>query len=219
MTLRLVFFLGLGFSLACAAAPKDGAEGTTAGDCSDEADNDGNGDFDCDDAGCAASPACAEGDADTDADSDADSDSDTDSDTDADVDFALLDWTAECSDEECIYGMTTSGPADSLELWIAETGDPSSSRWVETHDAFALVDTNADGSETYELLLRWTTNYADQVENRSTLLNPDVLEGAYPSWADGLTWSFEATGRGGDFDCVATGHDPAYFRDRCANAE
>ncbi len=63
-------------------------EGRNAYDCSDGADNDGDGLFDCDDDGCSGSPDCAGGDTgpDTDADADADTDADTDTDTDADGD-------------------------------------------------------------------------------------------------------------------------------------
>ncbi len=51
-------------------------EGDEEGECSDAADNDLDGLFDCDDPTCFGSPDCAEveGDADTDADSDSDSD-------------------------------------------------------------------------------------------------------------------------------------------------
>ena len=71
-------------------------EGDDAGECSDDADNDRDGLFDCDDPDCVGADACqesdtdtdADGDSDTDADSDADSDADTDADTDADVDTA-----------------------------------------------------------------------------------------------------------------------------------
>ncbi len=41
------------------------AEGTSPGDCTDRADNDGDGLFDCDDDGCAGSPDCTERDTDT----------------------------------------------------------------------------------------------------------------------------------------------------------
>ncbi len=62
------------FLLACGAQ-----EGTGVGDCTDAADNDGDGLFDCADDGCFGSPDCAdEADADTDSDADADSDADTD---------------------------------------------------------------------------------------------------------------------------------------------
>jgi hypothetical protein len=50
-TSGLLLFLGLG----CAGA---GSEGREAGDCSDDADNDGDGLFDCDDDSCAGSDLC-----------------------------------------------------------------------------------------------------------------------------------------------------------------
>ena len=61
-------------------------EGRSAGDCSDEADNDGDGLFDCSDDGCTTSPACDESDTEIDADTDADTDADSDTDSDADAD-------------------------------------------------------------------------------------------------------------------------------------
>ncbi len=71
-------------------------EGTEPGDCTDGADNDRDGLFDCDDDGCAGSPDCEE--ADTDTDVDTDSDTDTGS-TDADGDG----WTVaggDCDDSD-----------------------------------------------------------------------------------------------------------------------
>ncbi|MBM4365672.1 MAG: hypothetical protein FJ102_05615 [Deltaproteobacteria bacterium] len=54
------------------------AEGDDPGECTDGADNDLDGDFDCDDTQCAASPDCTgSGNADTDSDSDSDTDTDT----------------------------------------------------------------------------------------------------------------------------------------------
>ena len=74
--------LSLLFFLACGQV-----EGDDAGECSDGADNDLDGQFDCDDEGCFSSPDCStEGDADTDADADGDTDADADGDTDADTD-------------------------------------------------------------------------------------------------------------------------------------
>ena len=61
-------------------------EGRNPGECSDGADNDGNGDFDCNDAACKGSPDCADADTDTDTDTDTDRDSDTDTDTNTDTD-------------------------------------------------------------------------------------------------------------------------------------
>jgi clumping factor A len=70
---------------SCSSPGEDTAtpgEGTQPGDCTDRADNGGDGLFDCDDDGYAGSPDCEEADADTDSDTGADTDADTDSDTD-----------------------------------------------------------------------------------------------------------------------------------------
>ncbi len=75
-------------SLGCLGIGNKDVEGDEAGECSDGADNDQNGLFDCDDEGCAGSPDCQEelGDTDTEGDTDTDADADTDTDTDADAD-------------------------------------------------------------------------------------------------------------------------------------
>ncbi len=59
-----------------------GAEGDESDECRDGADNDQNGDFDCDDEGCRGSPDCPRGGQETDTDTDTDADSDTDADVD-----------------------------------------------------------------------------------------------------------------------------------------
>lgn len=56
----MVAFTLLAFGLACASGKDVELEGDDAGECSDAADNDVNGLFDCDDPGCAGSPACDE---------------------------------------------------------------------------------------------------------------------------------------------------------------
>lgn len=126
----------------------------------------------------------------------------------------LVDFSGDCAGGLCIYTMTTSRSAGLLELWITETADDvSPTPWSETHDGFALVETLGDGSEKYELRLDWVTTTGAQVANETTLLNPDVVD------MTGLTWSFEASSPEGDYDCVVTGHDPAYFESRCTNVE
>ena len=54
-----LFFLSI---FACGEENKtnDDYEGDAAGECSDAADNDRDGDFDCDDEGCAGSPDCTD---------------------------------------------------------------------------------------------------------------------------------------------------------------
>jgi len=97
-------------------------EGDEPGECSDGADNDRDGAFDCDDPGCYGSPDCAETDADTDvdadtdadadadADVDADADADVDSDTDSDVDPYCNDSCVYANDRVCDDGGTGSNP-------------------------------------------------------------------------------------------------------------
>jgi hypothetical protein len=59
---KLIQFLIIGLMLSCEEKPPEGAdddeeeerlEGSEPGDCTDGADNDMDGDFDCDDSGCA----------------------------------------------------------------------------------------------------------------------------------------------------------------------
>ncbi len=86
--------LSLVLALGCLGIGNKDIEGDEAGECSDGADNDQNGLFDCDDEGCFGSPDCEEevddtgieGDTDTDADADTDTDADADADADSDAD-------------------------------------------------------------------------------------------------------------------------------------
>ena len=55
-------YLSLSLSFLVLTACGTAAEGQNAGECADGADNDANGAFDCDDAGCSGSPDCEGGD-------------------------------------------------------------------------------------------------------------------------------------------------------------
>ena len=81
MTTRLILILG-GLLLAC--EEKDRIEGTEPGDCTDSADNDGDGLFDCNDDGCAGSPDCSDSGAEDSNNSNDEDDSDTTDTTDTD---------------------------------------------------------------------------------------------------------------------------------------
>jgi len=85
--IRTLFMMAMLVVAGC-GDKDDAVEGQGVGDCTDGADNDADGLFDCQDDGCAASPDCAEeeADADTDSDTDSDTDADTDADTDSDTD-------------------------------------------------------------------------------------------------------------------------------------
>ena len=65
-------------------------EGQYPGECSDGADNDADGLYDCNDPDCAGAPDC-EADTDTDTDADTDTDTDADADADADADTGIMD--------------------------------------------------------------------------------------------------------------------------------
>ncbi len=71
--------LVLALLLSCGDTPYEGDE---AGECTDGADNDRDGYFDCEDNGCWNHPDCEGGETDTDTDTDSDTDTDTDTDTD-----------------------------------------------------------------------------------------------------------------------------------------
>ena len=84
LSLALLLFLPVLFLDACwVTFEGDRFEGENPGDCTDDADNDADGFFDCDDPGCANSQACSSSDDD---DSTDDDDSATDDDDTAVVD-------------------------------------------------------------------------------------------------------------------------------------
>ena len=84
-------------------------EGQYPGECSDEADNDGDGLFDCDDSDCAGAPNCGEEEADLDADGTTDADADGGSEDDADVDVDAD------TDVDADADGTTGGEVDDYE--------------------------------------------------------------------------------------------------------
>ncbi len=104
-------------------------EGDDPGECTDGADNDSDGYFDCADNDCWGSPDCLEGevdadadadaDSDTDGDADADSDADSDADADADTDVGTYDGAYSGGSVEYSlewdYEFETSGLKDCLE--------------------------------------------------------------------------------------------------------
>ena len=63
-------------------------EGDQPGECTDGADNDSDGTFDCADNDCWGAPDCLDAEVDTDTDADGDTDTDADADADADTDVA-----------------------------------------------------------------------------------------------------------------------------------
>ncbi|MFT5681895.1 MAG: peroxiredoxin [Myxococcota bacterium] len=130
--------------LLLACGPSEGVE---VGDCTDAADNDGDGLFDCSDDGCFGSPDCttSEADADTDSDSDADTDSDTDADTDSDTDTDTDTDTdpGTDSDSDGFTDVDESG-------WGTDPEDPwswpyESSYWPDLGDEAAAAGVTGEG--------------------------------------------------------------------------
>lgn len=108
--LRLVVSL---CALASCGKAEPLPEGANPGECSDGADNDGDGAFDCADTDCAGAPACEESDTDTDTDSDTDADTDADTDTDTDTDSDTdTDTDTAFPAHECFDVPSTSCPPD-----------------------------------------------------------------------------------------------------------
>lgn len=156
-------------------------EGDDPGECSDGADNDLDGMFDCDDSDCSASPSCrsSDGDADADADvdggvdaddadtvGDADADADVDDagvDADVDVDDAGVDADADVDDADVDVDTDMDGDTDAdvdTGLWPCHQSDPIQLRITSLH--FSDPETLANGlmavflhSAIDEFLLLW----------------------------------------------------------------
>lgn len=106
-------------------------EGDGANECSDDADNDRDGLFDCADTDCAGSAACADTGIETgDSDTDADSDSDTDADTD--TDFVLVQGStfqmgctpsqaSQCMFDEPFHSETLHNVTLTHDYWVSVT--------------------------------------------------------------------------------------------------
>ena len=69
--LQVLGVLSLSLALCSCSSDVEEFEGDEAGECEDRADNDRDGQFDCDDDGCSWSPSCSGADGDADADADA----------------------------------------------------------------------------------------------------------------------------------------------------
>ncbi len=143
-------------------------EGQYAGECSDEADNDGDGLFDCDDSDCAGAPNCGEEEADLDADGTTDADADggsggdedtaTDADADADgttggeIDDYEGDEPGECgdgidNDRDGIFDCTDPGCSSAPECSTTDTGETTDTDGLPPTDSDADGDVDVDGGD------------------------------------------------------------------------
>lgn len=169
-------------------------EGANPGECTDDADNDGDGLFDCDDTDCVGASSCATPSGDADADSDTDADSDSDADSDADPTFDVS-WNSN--------GMTLSidGGSGGYMLGMNEMGD-SEAGWhrescVEYVDGYrACHDDVPKGGIT----LQTAYDYTEVEANVSTLFSN--------STDSGVTYAVF-----GDDGCWTWGEDPDWYID------
>lgn len=133
--------------------------------------------------------------------------------------IATLDWTCSQSNGNWTYYAMTDGWAGSMSLEIVETGDGNwstnpSAVWDEYH----VFDNNLayaeDGSwDEWELVLRTTSSFANQVSSESTL-----FQCGYHS-DDSLSWKATMHSDGNQaLDCGVWGHRPTEaFGSGCYN--
>ncbi len=190
---------GLLVFLGCLGMCGGSIEGANPGECSDGADNDEDGDYDCDDPDCIGSPDCQE-EGDTDTDSDADSDTDADGDTDTG-------WSALGLRIDLVeYGFDSSAWSYLVELdgWgdevIMTISQDTSSPWEEFHQ-FANTDYDPGGEwDLWELELPIVYSWSDQEESINTL-----FQGSHEGT---MVWRIEAW-NGEEEDCVVWAGDSA----------
>ena len=135
-------------------------EGTEVGDCTDGADNDGDGDFDCDDEGCEASPDCEEEDTAIDDPLDVDDDGDGVSENEGDCDdtddtiYPDAEDTIDGTDQNCdgIDGVDEDEDGfASVESGGTDCDDSDASVNSDAEETwYDGVDQNCDGLSDYD---------------------------------------------------------------------
>jgi len=157
-------------------------EGDEAGECSDGADNDQNGQFHCDDEGCAGSPDC-DVPADTDSEDPADTDTDTDSDADADAD---ADGDADADVEGDYLGealVLIDGPHETSkcmgELLLEISSDGDVVGWAECHGGYDAAGGDIIGEVVGEDFHgRWLMEGTEVLGHVEVVLQGAVRDGA-----------------------------------------
>ncbi len=224
----LTLFVGLILAVSCGdkddtgTKPPEEYEGDEAGECTDGADNDQDGLFDCDDEGCEGSPDCQEGDTDTDSDTDTDTDADGDADADSDSD-ADTDYTGPCSPPDTWTGtidsaLYTTVPYDSsYDAGLAEIAANLPSGSVSTSSGTSWLVYDATVIEVSDEDWEWVPRFfiADgnvtlQVKESSARISAEV----------GDRVGFATAGLGADHDepyieytegwTVLSSENPAY---------
>lgn len=132
---------------------------------------------------------------------------------------------ANCSGSTCTYDALADGVLGGVDLYLAETGDPTSTCgpgkslsecgfWEETHTAFVYSGDNSYGGETWSLSLDLEPDYTQQVDNTSTIFD---LNSATISAQLTLAWVIYDSA-GAYADCAVYGEDISYFANVCTNS-
>lgn len=137
----------------------------------------------------------------------------------------LQNITLGCSGSTCSYLIESDGTIGTAELYLAETGDPTSTCgpgkslsdcgfWEEHHDAFSYDSASSFGGDAFGLTVDLVTDYTQQANNESTLfdLNDATI-------SNQLTVMAIITDAGGAYaDCAVYGDDISYYSDMCSNS-
>ncbi len=190
LTPGLVIFLGC---LGMCGGGEDLVEGVEPGECSDGADNDGDGLYDCDDPDCAGSSDCDDPTSDTDEDTE-DTDTeveDTDDFWDGELEIDIVEYGYTSS--EWSYTIQTKGWADVVDMTITQD---ASQPWTEEHE-LENTDFHPKGAwDLWELELEIVSSFQDQTSGESTLYSGSS------SMEDSMVWRVEAYEGSRVEDCV-----------------
>jgi len=156
-------------------------EGKYPGECDDDADNDGDGLYDCEDPDCFGAPDCDSGGGDSDG-------GDSDGGPTA---IAITDITWNCGSNDGLYfSVTASGAPDGIDIYI---GQDTASPWGPEYHAVDVTGAAADGSwATFEIDLPSVfPDFGAQVDGQNTGFICGKTSGPAKGWEYTLGFIFE----------------------------
>lgn len=179
-------------------------EGRAGGSCSDGADNDGDGLFDCDDDGCFGSPACDQvggtnvplptppiG-------------TGPDTGCDPSVPPRIASWSVSCIDTTTVqFEITTDGIGDRVIVFSRENGDNAFS---DEHEVLLTADDFCETSASGDVTLATDATFGTELRNTSTVFS--CLPGVHYDSPFVMSYLLAMVdGSGNVVDCVAFGKD------------